>query len=52
MSHINSYSRAKLNDRSPFEVFSFLYGEGILEKLGLRRIPSNEIILKPQLLKK
>jgi len=51
MSHINSYSRAKLNDRSPFEVFSFLYGEGILEKLGLRLIPPNEIILKPQLLK-
>lgn len=52
MSHINSYSRAKLNDRSPFDVFSFLYGEDILKKLGLRRIPSNEIILKPQLLKK
>jgi IS30 family transposase len=51
MSHINSYSRAKLNDKSPFDVFSFLYGEGILEKLGLRRIPSNEIILKPQLLR-
>lgn len=51
MSHINSYSRAKLNDKSPFEVFSFLYGEGILEKLGLQKIPSNEIFLKPQLLR-
>ena len=52
MSHINSYSRAKLNDRTPFEVFSFLYGEVILEKFGLRRIPPNEILLKPRLLKK
>jgi IS30 family transposase len=52
MSHINSYSRAKLNDKSPFEMFSFIYGQGILEKLGFRIIPANEIILKPQLLKK
>lgn len=52
MSHINSYSRVKLNDRSPFEMFTFLYGKGILEKLGLRIIPANEIILKPLLLKK
>lgn len=52
MSHINSYSRAKLNDRSPFEMFTFLYGKGILEKLGLRIIPPNEIILKPLLLRK
>lgn len=52
MSHINSYSRAKLNDKSPHELFNFLYGQGILEKLGLKLIPPNEIILKPSLLKK
>ena len=52
MSHINSYSRAKLNDKSPFDMFTFLYGQGILETLGLRRIPANEIILKPILLNK
>lgn len=52
MSHINSYSRAKLNDKSPFIVFSYIYGQGILEKLGLRLIPANEIILKPNLLRK
>jgi len=51
MSQINSYSRAKLNDRSPFDVFSFLYGDSILEKIGLRKITPNDIILKPQLLK-
>ena len=52
MSHINSYSREKLNDKSPFDAFSFLYGHGILEKLGISRIPANEILLKPSLLKK
>jgi hypothetical protein len=52
MSHINSYSREKLNDKTPFEMFTFLYGQGILEKLGLRIIPPNEIILKPYLLRK
>ncbi len=26
MSHINSYSRKKLNNQSPHQVFSFLYG--------------------------
>ena len=52
MSHINSYSREKLNNKSPFDMFSYLYGQGILETLGLWRIPANEIALKPLLLKK
>ena len=51
MSHINSYSREKLNDKSPFDIFGFLYGHSVLEKLGQRKIPANEIILKPFLLK-
>jgi IS30 family transposase len=52
MSHINSYSREKLNGKSPLDMFAFLYGQDILETLGLRRIPTNEIILKPMLLNK
>jgi IS30 family transposase len=52
MSHINSYSREKLNDKSPFETFSFLYGHSVLRKLGLYMIPANEILLRPSLLKK
>jgi len=51
MSHINSYSREKLNDKAPFELFGFLYGYDTLNKLGLQRIPPNEIILKPTLFK-
>jgi IS30 family transposase len=51
MSHINSYTREKLNNRSPFDVFGFLYGFDVLAKLGASKIPANEIILKPSLLK-
>lgn len=52
MSHINSYSREKLGDKSPFDMFGFIYGSTILEKLGQFRVPPNEIMLKPALLKK
>jgi IS30 family transposase len=52
MSHINSYSREKLNDKSPIDMFDFLYGQGLSEKLGLFRIAPNDILLKPSLLKK
>jgi len=52
MSHINSYSREKLCDKSPFDLFGFLYGYTMLEKLGQIKIPPNEIMLKPSLLKK
>ena len=52
MSNINSYSREKLNDMSPTDMFCYLYGVSVLDKLGQRKIPHNEIILKPSLLKK
>jgi len=52
MSHINSYSREKLNDKTPIDVFEFLYGPNVLSRLGISKIPANEIILKPSLLKK
>ena len=52
MSHINSYSRAKLNDKSLYKLFNLLYEQDIVEKLGLKIIPSNEIILNPSLLNK
>lgn len=52
MSHINSYSREKLQDKTPIEVFEFLYGSNVLAKLGINKIPANDIILKPSLLRK
>ena len=51
MSHINSYLRKALGNKSPYETFAFLHGEEVLEKFGLRKIPSDEIILSPELLK-
>lgn len=50
MSHINSYARPNLGDKSPYDLFAFLYGEEILKYFGLTKIPAGEIILKPCLL--
>lgn len=52
MSNINSYGRKKLNDKSPYEVFSALYGETTLDKLNIKKMESNQINLTPTLLKK
>ena len=52
MDHINSYKRKKLNNRSPYETFSFYYGEDLLKKLGCSPVAAENIILKPKLLKK
>ena len=52
MSHINSYTRKKLNNRSAHQLFSFFYGEEILARLDIRQIPANSINLTPKLLKK
>ena len=52
MNHINSYGRPDLGDRSPYEVFSFLYGEEVLHKLHVSKIDRNKVILKPSLLRK
>ena len=51
MDHINSYKRKKLNNQSPHQLFSFLYGADVLEKLNSHLIDPNEITLKPELLK-
>lgn len=51
MDHINSYGRPELGDKSPYEMFEFYYGREILDILGVHKIPANEIILTPELLK-
>lgn len=51
MNHINSYSRPILNDRTPYDTFKFLFGEEAIKKLGSILIPTNDICLKPSLLK-
>jgi len=52
MDHINSYKRKKLNDRSPYETFSFHYGEEVLKLLRCTSVAAEDILLKPSLLKK
>lgn len=52
MNHINSYKRKKLNNRSPYETFSFYHGEEVLQKLGCAPVTADEIHLKPSLLKR
>jgi hypothetical protein len=41
MNYINSYKRKKLNNRTPYETFSFYYGEEILHKLGCSKVAAN-----------
>ena len=56
LSHINSYKRPVLGNKSPFEMFSFVYGETLTNKLlhllCLSIIPGNNIILTPRLLRR
>ena len=51
MSHINSYARKKLGNKSPYEIFEFQYGKKLLDAFHLQKIPADEIILSPGLLK-
>jgi len=50
MCHVNSYTRKALGKKTPFEVFTNLYGIKTAELLGIRLIPPKEINLTPNLL--
>ena len=50
-SHINSTPRKSLGGKTPYEVFSFLYGENILKKLNIQKIAKDEVNTTPRLLK-
>jgi IS30 family transposase len=51
LSHVNSYKRASLSGKSPFEVFSFLYGEHILSLFPYMQFDPKDVVLSPSLLK-
>lgn len=51
ISHVNSYTRKKLNDQSLFDAFSSRYGFKLIDALGIEKISPNDIILKPNLIK-
>ncbi len=50
MNHINSYGRLNLGDKTPFEVFSSLYGKYFLSGMGAELIPPDKVTLRPSLL--
>lgn len=52
MDHINSYSRESLNNKSPYEMFRFFYGSEILDLLGCRLIPPQDVTLNRSIFKK
>ena len=49
MSHVNAYIRLSQSDRTPYDVFEFLRGEGVAAKLRIMKIDPKEVILKPRL---
>ena len=51
MSHINSLPRKSLGGLSPYDVFAAQYGVQILNKLGIWKVPADQIKLTPELLK-
>ena len=51
MSNINSYSRKKLNDKKPIEMFNFLYGEDTTSHFNIIEIDSNDVTLSKSIFK-
>jgi len=49
-SHINSVKRKIYNGKSPYELFSFTYGEKITRILGVDNIPDKSVVQSPKLL--
>jgi len=49
-SHVNSVKRKRLNGKSPYEMFSFLFGENTAALLGIRAVPAHDVVQSPKLL--
>jgi IS30 family transposase len=49
-SNINSTPRQSLSGKTPYETFSFFYGEGTPELMNIVRIERDKVILKPLLI--
>jgi len=52
MCHINSTPRKSLDWKSPYEVFVSMFGNEALNKLGIYKVDSKEVILNDSLFKK
>ena len=51
-SHVNSVKRKVLNGKTPYEMFSFVFGEDVAPILGIKAIPAGDVVQSPKLLKK
>lgn len=51
INHINSLSRDSLNSHCPFDMANLLLPKDVLELLSLHKIKSDDVLLKPALLK-
>ena len=49
LSHVNAYVRYAHGNKTPYDVFEFLYGEGTAAKLHIAKIDPKEVVLKPRL---
>ena len=50
MSHINSYVREASGDKPPYELMTRKFGVEFADLFNIRRIPANDVVLKPSLL--
>ena len=49
LSHVNAYIRQSQSDRTPYDVFEFIRGEGVAAKLRIAKIDPWKVCLKPRL---
>ena len=50
-SHINSTPRESLGNKTPYDIFTFIYGEELAKKLNIQKIEKDEVTTTPRLLK-
>lgn len=50
-SHINSTPRENLGNKTPYEIFTFIYGKDLADKLNIQKIAKDEVNTTPRLLK-
>jgi IS30 family transposase len=51
-SHVNGAKRKSLNGKSPYEMFTFVFGIEIAKILGISNVPPQDVIQSPALIKK
>ena len=50
-SHINSTPRENLGNKTPYDIFTFIYGKQLADKLNIQKIAKDEVTTIPRLLK-